>query len=336
MAVLDWEGFDRETTNAGIFSLFMGDITADGEGAYNYGRHLWRGTSLVCAAARYAAFSPVSTAFIQCHYRCKYLSNSARIGLLDGSTYQIYVQIGVDGIPKIYRGDGVLLASASVSIQLNVWNFIQLKAVIANSGGSAELRLNGQTIATFASGDTQNTANAYVNGWKVEHTGDGLNNHFDNVLIYSATGDAPTTWTPETRIFETLPTGAGFTTEWTPTGAAANWQCVDEQPSDGDTTYVSAATAPLSDLYAVPADAVAGGIVYGVAVHATLRKDDAGASNVDGLIRTGGTTYAKGAPVAVTDTFARQRWLWTVNPATGLAWTVADANAAEAGIRRTS
>lgn len=336
MAILDWEGFDRETANLGIFSDFWGEITADGQGAWSYGRALYRSTQQSARAGRYSSFPTTATLHFQCHFWCSAFSDEARMGLLDGSSWQIFVRVQSDGVPRIVRGDGTILASASNALQLNTWHFVQLRVTIANAGGSAELRIDGQTVATLASGDTQNTATAGANGWKVEHTGDGLNNRFDNVIVHDTVGDAPTSWTPETRIYETLPTGAGFTTEWTPTGAAANWQCVDEQPSDGDTTYVSAATAPLSDLYTAPAEAAAGGIVYGVAVHATVRKDDAGASEVDGLVRTGAATFAKGSPKALTTSYVRQRWLWTLNPATGLAWTLADANAAEVGIRRST
>ena len=335
MALLDWEGFDRETANLGIFSTFLGDISSDNSGAFGYGRCFYRATSQSSYASRFNSFSNVATAFIQCHIYFAAFQNHVQVWLMDGSSNQIGFRIGNDGKPQIVLGNGTVLANAANSVALNTWHFFQFRATIANSGGTAELRLNGQTIATYA-GDTQNTANAYVNGWKAEATSSGLNGRFDNIVVYSDSGNAPNTWTPETRIYEDLPNGAGAVAEWT-ASAGANWQCVDEQPSNNDSDYVSAASSPLTDVYAFPAATVpAGSVVYAVAVHATARKDDAGTNNLDGVIRSGLINYAKGSPQSLTSNYVRYRWLWDVDPATGISWTVSGANAASAGIRRTA
>lgn len=158
----------------------------------------------------------------------------------------------------------------------------------------------------------------------------------DNIVVYSATGNPPNTWTPETRILETLPTGAGGETGWTPNGAASNYQCVDEQPSDDDTTYVSAASAGLRDAYSVPASAPAGSIIYAVGVHATAREADAGPSELDTFLRIADSNYDAGAPAALTASYTRYRHIWDLNPATAAAWLLADADAAQPGIRRTT
>jgi hypothetical protein len=336
MALLDWEGFDRETANLGIFSTFSGDISSDNSGAFSYGRYFYRASAQASSAGRYNSFANAATAFIQCHiYFSAAFQNYVQLWLMDGSTNQIGFRVGSDGKPQIVRGDGTVLASAANSVALNTWHFFQFKATVADAGGTAELRLNGQTIATYT-GDTKNTANAYVNGWKAEATTSGLAAWFDNIVVYSDTGNAPNTWTPETRIYEDLPNGAGATTEWT-ASAGANWQCVDEQPSNGDTDYVSAASSPLTDVYAFPASTVpAGSIVYAVAVHATARKDDAGTNNLDLILRSGATNYASGTSDGLTSSYVRYRRMWDNDPATGTSWTVSGANAASAGIRRTA
>jgi hypothetical protein len=336
MALLDWEGFDRETANLGIFSTFLGYISPDNSGTFGYGRCHYHNTAQASYAGRFNAFSNISTAFIQCHiYFNSGFLNFAQVWLMDGSSNQIGFRIGSDGKPQIVRGDNTVLASAASSVALNTWHFFQFRATVADAGGTAELRLNGQTIATYA-GDTKNTTNAFVNGWKVEATTSGQTAWFDNIVIYSDTGNPPNTWTPETRIYEDLPNGAGAAAEWTPS-AGANWQCVDEQPSNGDSDYVSAASSPLTDVYAFPATTVpTGSIVYGVAVHATARKDDAGTNDLDLVLRSGTTNYASGTSSGLTSTYVRYRRLWDTDPATGTSWTVSGANAASAGIRRTA
>jgi hypothetical protein len=334
MALLDWESFARETANLGMFTTLTGDISADGAGPYNYGRYFTRNTSQASEVSRLNAWSASQTVFIQWHYFIVFPNTQGRIHLYDGSTSQIYVEIPATNVPVIKRGDGTVLATSSIPLRTGVWEFLQFRVTIANSGGTAELRINGKVAATFT-GDTQNTANASCNGWMYREDPSGNARRIANIVVYSDAGNAPNNWTPETRIWDTLPTGAGGTTQWTPS-AGANWQCVDEQPSNGDTDYVSAASAPLTDTYSCPAEATAGSIIYAVAVHATARKDDAGTNEVDGVLRSAGADYANGAPAGLTASYARYRWLWETDPATGVAWTVAGANAAQPGIRRTT
>jgi hypothetical protein len=233
---------------------------------------------------------------------------------------------------QIWRGGG-MVAQNSEPWPLGGWFFAQIRFNCLLSGGLVEVWINGRQVLTY-SGNTAASGSNGWNGWRV-FASSGPEMRIDNVLVYSTTGDAPNSRTPETRIYETLPTGAGGATQWTPS-AGSNWQCVDEQPSNGDTDYVSAASSPLTDTYSCPGAAAAGSIIYAVGVHCTARKDDAGTNELDGVLRSAGTDYAAGAPASITTTYARYRWLWNTDPATGTAWTVTGANAAQPGIRRTS
>lgn len=334
MALLDWEGFDRETANLGIFSEFTGTVLADGSGAFSYGRSFARDTAQACSVSRISAFPLTQTIFANFHLMLGGYFNQMRFIFMDGASNQLYFQIGASGIPQIHRGDGTLLAAASTgAITVNVFHFFQIRAYIADSGGTCEVRQNGVPIISFT-GDTKNTSNAGANGWKMEAS-IGNQVRFDNLIVYSNTGNAPNNWTPETRIWDDLPNGAGGITEWTPS-SGANWQCVDEQPSNSDTDYVSAASSPLTDVYAFPSNATLGSLIYAVGVHCTARKDDAGTNELDGVLRVSSTNYAKGESKPISGSYARYRWIWDKNPNTGNDWTPSEANSAQAGVRRTA
>jgi hypothetical protein len=132
-----------------------------------------------------------------------------------------------------------------------------------------------------------------------------------------------------------LPNGAGASSGWTPS-AGSNYQNVDEQPNDGDTTYNSTTTVGAEDTYACPASVPAGCAVYAVAVEADVRKDDAGTNDADALLRSGGVNYASGSPLSLTTQYQRLTRIWKTDPATGAQWTVANANASQPGVKRTA
>jgi hypothetical protein len=251
--------------------------------------------------------------------------------LRDAGTTQFGLGLNGSNQISVNAGGAALAVSASNVWAVGAWYFIQGRVSIANAGGRIEIWLQGQKVIDFT-GDTQNTANAYVNQWQMTR-----NNNLTiqtNLILYDETGDAPTTRTPETRIYADLPTGAGDTTGWTPL-SGSNWQMVDEQPNDGDTSYNAAAAATTDDLYGYPGATVPGGsIVYAVAAEMDCRKDDAGTNDLDTLVRTGGTTYAHGSTFALTASYQRYRTIWTQNPNTVAAWTPAEANAAQVGVRR--
>lgn len=330
MALLDWEGFDRETANLDILSSTNLSISADNAGMHGYGRYA---STTNGAASRLAAFAPIQDGFFQCHARIDAVATNAgmQFGAMLGSQEQVQVRLDTDNRVALYRG-GTAIASGE-KYPVNAWFFLQIRFNIHPVSGSVEVRINGATVLNY-SGNTAATGSQNWDGWRIGGTSTPTM-YWDNIILYSASGDVPNTWTPETRIWDALPTGAGGTTEWSPS-AGSNWQCVDEQPSNGDSDYVSAASAPLTDTYSCPATAEAGSIIYGVAVHATLRKDDAGTNVVDGVLRVGTTNYAHGTPVGINSSYSRKRWLWTVDPSTGTAWTVTAANSAQPGVRRTA
>jgi hypothetical protein len=82
--------------------------------------------------------------------------------------------------------------------------------------------------------------------------------HSDDWYLDSYVGeaDAPV---PARRFLMVLPTGVGADDDWTPEPSADNYANVDDNPNDGDSTYVKALAADLRDTYAygnisLPAD----------------------------------------------------------------------------------
>ena len=332
MAIIDYEGFDRENANLNLYSSNNWSISADNQGYQSYGRYASTTNGTMQRASAYAA---MQEGYWQSHVWFDSVPNNQ--GLYIRATLAGLEQVSVRFAPtsqkiEVWRGSNKLGESAS-TYPVGVWFFCQIRYVVTTTLGSVEVWINGKSVLAVT-GNTANTGSPNWDGWLLYYVGTPIC-RVDNIVVYSTTGDSPTSRTPETRIWDTLPTGAGATTQWSPS-AGANWQCVDEQPSNGDSDYVLAASSGLTDTYSTPAAAEAGSIIYAVAIHATMRKDDAGTNEVDGVIRSGGNNYAHGSPAGVNSSYGRHRWIWHSDPATGVSWTVAAANSAQPGVRRTA
>lgn len=333
MALLDFENWGRETNLAlsNWFSVSAGSVSADGEGPFGIGRYL-TGSS-VTPTGRYSVFPNTGDVFFELYFWYSGLAQQTILLLMDGSTAQAGLRITAAGVLELIRSTGTVVASTGVVLAQSAFNLIQGRINVHNTTGSAEIRLNKQVIYTGTNLNTRGGSNNWVNGWRV--MGAGGPGRVASVLLFDGAGNAPNTWTPEAAIYSAAPTADGGVIEWTP-NAGANWAATDEAPNDGDTTYVSAASSPLTDSFITASPAPLGAAPYALAVEVVARKDDAGTNELDLGLRIGATVYMKGAPAALTTTYQRFRAVWDLNPATAAAWTLADMQAAQIVIRRTA
>lgn len=327
MALLDMEGFDRETdlslSNWFDFGIGSGNVSADGAGAFGYGR--------ACIVPYGLGRNVPNTQVFwwQAHiYVGAVPGGDWAVKWNDGGASQCLFGFEADLRGKVWINGGSS-ATPSPLVALNSWNFFQIRVNVANTGGYYEIWVNGVLVHTFT-GDTQITANAYINQWAILNSG---GERFDNVAMYTEAGNAPNERTPETRIYAVLPT-ADTISGWTPSAGSDSYAMVDEQPEDGDTTYISTAGLDLVQMDA--AAAVAGGnTIYAVGVEFVARKDDAGTNVLKPTLRISGNDL-EGDAAGLSTSYQRFRTLWDQDPYTLADWTVSGANNAGIGVVRTS
>lgn len=329
MAILDWENYGEETNSnyAGWWTTPRTlTISSDGQGPYGIGRYA---TVVSFTYDRRNWFANTAEGWFNSHVWVTSAASASDFHYaLDSGTTQVYCRVNTNLQIEVRRGDNTLLGTSTRQLAVGAWYFIQSRYLIANAG-SFEVWVNGEQWLT-GSGDTQNSANAYFNGWAPGIGSLRVTNH----VVHSVSGNAPTSRTPETIVYSDVPNGAGAATGWTPS-AGSNWQNVDDVPADNDTTYNST-TGLNDDLYAFPSGTVpSSAIVYAVCAEADVRKDDAGANSIDLLCRGGGTTAAYGTPLSLSTSYLRTRAMWDLDPSTAAAWSVANANGSQVGIRRT-
>jgi len=136
------------------------------------------------------------------------------------------------------------------------------------------------------------------------------------------------------RVQAILPSGAGNSTQMTPS-AGSNYQCVDEAAPNDDTDYVSETTAGEKDTYAFGNLTPTSGTVKGTQILISARKDDAGTRTIAPVYRPVSTDY-DGTTVSIGNSYDYVRQVKDVSPATSVAWTIAEINGAEFGVKLVS
>jgi hypothetical protein len=159
-------------------------------------------------------------------------------------------------------------ADGSTTLSTNTWYRIEVKCVVEDIGGSAELMLDGNLEASISNEDTYDGTTYARLRLGVQTTGiSNYEMYFDDVAMGDATGTDFTGYPGEGRIFAAKPNGQ-TSAGWTIAGsspAATNWEGVDEtptaQPNDG--TDYNEATSQVTDRLTMenvpseaPADAV--------------------------------------------------------------------------------
>ncbi len=227
----------------------------------------------------------------------------------------------------IKNSGGTTIATGGTVLVANGWTYIEIKLFINGASGTVEVHQNGSTdiastVGNFGSSNADNVGYAGITAQTTD---------FDDLYVADTSGSAPrNTFLGDVRVATIYPTGAGNSTQWTPNGAASNWDCVDEVPPDSDTTYVSDSTPGHIDSYAC-SDIDGGATVYGVQTNLFARKDDAGTRQVAPLIRQSGTDYA-GTTVTLASTYAFFSQLYNQDP-TAADWTPTTVNGDEFGVK---
>ena len=260
-----------------------------------------------------------------------------------GDDYAVQCGVAVDGLGRLYvfRGwsvditnaDGTafpiaILATGSTLIGTG-WHYIEFKATIGATG-SYEVRVDGLTYLSGSGVNTQQSANARANRVQIGLNSLGIS--VDDVYICDGTGTANNNFLGDVRVQALMPSADGDLSQLTPSTGTTHYNLVDEVPPDGDTSYVSGATAGNVDLYQLGDVAAVSGSILGVAVYSFARKDDAGTRTIANVIKTGGVEY-DGPAQALSMSYTYFTEHWETNPATGLPWTIADVNALQAGVK---
>lgn len=254
-----------------------------------------------------------------------------------GATLHITVNINTDGSCSVIR-NGTTIASGGAgtvpgagSPTQSSWNYVEVKCKVDSSTGEVKIRANGQTSDALSF--TGNTRNGGTSA-NIDQViiASGLSNDggwWDDWYIINDQGSTNNTWLGDVRVYTLSPSGAGSSTQWTPS-SGSNYTDVDEQPYN-TSDYVSDSVSGHRDTYAMTDLPGSVATVYGVQNVAIANKDNTGVISVKQALKSGSSVYY-GSNTLMTTTYTTYTDLREQDPNTSAAWTASGVNAAEAGV----
>jgi len=249
----------------------------------------------------------------------------------DGNN-QLTMDVTSSGTIRLFRGSasGTQLAVSTQALAANSWNYIELRATIADSGGVFEVRVNEQVWATFT-GDTKYSS-SLASACRLQFTGRSSKVAIQDLYICDATGGVNNTYLGDVRVDTIKPIGAGALAEFTPQGSASNWDNVDDPTPDADAGYNYSSTVGQRDTFEFGNLSPISGNIFGVQANMAVRKDDAGTRTLRPMTRVDGTNY-EGSNIFMSTDYRIYRQTWDQNPSAAAAWTEATINGAEFGYK---
>jgi hypothetical protein len=338
MALLFCDSFDHYTTVLEKWSSVVTMSISSGNG--RNGTASIRGSNSYQRSVTKSLGVTVASLIVGVAYRTSDYSGISTgnqvISLLDSGSLQLEVRILTTGRLRITR-NGTTLGTGTTVLTPSVFYYIELKATINNSTGSAVLRINGTTELNLSGIDTQNTANATVDTLQL---GGGLNEggvfnmDFDDLYVSDTTGSSPTNdFLGDTRIEAIFPNGNGNSSQLvgSDSNSTDNYLLVDETAPNSDTDYVESSTVGDKDTYAMGNLTSTTGTVYGVQVMPYAKKTDAGVRSIVSVARLSSTEVDSAAKTLST-TYAYLPDIREAKPGGG-AWSISDVNSAEFGVK---
>jgi hypothetical protein len=236
----------------------------------------------------------------------------------------------------IKNGDGTLLQTITLSPWVAFsWNYLEIKVHIDNTNGTWEVHWNESSMGS-GTGDTQNSATATIGAITFcysSETGAG-DDYYDDIYICDDSGTVNNNFMGDCRVDAIVPDGAGYSTQWTPS-AGSNYQCVDETP-ENTSDYVSATVLDSIDSYTMgnlPAGVT--GDICGILLSTYAKRADTGIpTKIKPFVRTNSTDFL-GTERELSNVWAAYPEIWEQNPDTAAAWSIAEINALETGVKLT-
>jgi hypothetical protein len=257
-----------------------------------------------------------------------------------GTVHLTLAWSSADQLLRLYRGTaaGTLLATSAVTLAPDAWGYLEMKATIADSGGTCVVRLDGAEIISFT-GDTRNAGTAEVATIRFSshfQSNDRYDLRLDDVHLCDGTGSRNNDLLGDVRVTTLRPDADTEAADLAPLGGGAHYLEVDDAPAaDGDASYLESGTVGhverlgLENLTTTPA------AILALQLATVARKDDAGSRSLRAILKSGAVT-ANGATRVLATGYTLYDDRYETGPATGGDWSKAAIDALEPGLELTA
>lgn len=255
-----------------------------------------------------------------------WINNSTNVrmfGLFLGGegTPQITLTVTPSGQIQVWSGDfgSTLIGTTPAVLAANTWAFIEILVEMHPVNGSVALGWNGLPLASFTNVNTQPNNSGYFDTLLIPESGGvvTIDNMYvaDDLLIRGSI-----------RIDPYLPVADVSAGKFTST-AASLWQAIDENPNDGDTSFVESTTASDKFLVSYPSQTISGTILAVMAM-AVVRTTGSGTAETS---ISNGTNTIVGSSITLPTGYGFEQTPFLTAPDT-TAWTLTNFDTVQAGV----
>src|SRR5574337_15066 len=257
-------------------------------------------------------------------------------GFLENGTVHIDLRTNGSGIFYVTR-NGTTLGTGTTPLTSGVWYYVEMKAVIHDTAGSVELRLNGVTEISLSGIDTRNGANGVITQIKLGCFGNAPQKYFDDLYVCDTSGSVNNDFLGDVRIEALFPNGNGAKSNLvgSDSNSTDNYLLVDEATPNADTDYVESSTVGDKDTYTFTDLTSTAGTVRGIQLLPYARKTDAGTSSIKAVTRLSGTEEDAASDSPLSTSYVYYPDIRETKPGGG-AWSISDINSAEFGVKVTA
>lgn len=345
MSLLFMDGCDHYDTDTVVGTKYVSKasyaVVSTSGGRFGGGA-LKLGTPGQWAGSFTAVFPAANALVVGCSYTfTAFYGSSIVFRLLSGAISQCGVFVNTNGSLEVRRGgvSGTAVTgglSAAGIVTAGVWYRIECKVKLDDSipAGSCEVRVNGATVLTVATGQDLNNAGGNVaDGISIlpGNIGGGHSNDtVDDIVVMDQSGSELNDWLGDVRIETIYPNGAGTHQDWSPSTGSDHAAVIDEAPPN-TTDYIYSDTSSEKDTSALGNLGVTLSDIYAVQVNSYAAKDGAGDISIRNLIRSAGEDEV-GATAALSSSWLGVSSIHTKDPKTDAAWSQSAVDALEAGV----
>ena len=241
---------------------------------------------------------------------------------------QVKVHLTTSNEVQVNDGTSALLGKSSqYVVPDHQWFYFEIKVTISATVGEVTARINGTQVLNLTSQNTKNGSDYIgkikINGLDiVENT--GFLTYIDDLYIDDAQfhGDC--------RVKTFFPdSDSGTHTDLVRSTGSNDYECVDDNPPNDDTDYISGNTPGDISAFGITTGAL--GTVIGTQLNNYMRKDDAGSRTGRPILRSNGADY-NGITRDISADYYFHNDIWELDPDDSGAWTQTKLEAAEFGL----
>lgn len=248
------------------------------------------------------------------------------------------VQMGIGpgpwGTLRVWRGTTLVFESARDVFRLNTWHRLEADLTISDTAGALAITVDGAPLPGIDLTDTQTTANATAQTFRINMPGQGTTgltitvDHDDLILMNDIDdGTGLHMMKGDLRCDLSLPS-ADFQQQFSRSTGAANWSLIDEAVL-ATADWVEG-VAGLEDIYDLT-DIGSLSLIHAIKVNMQAWRTGTTFFNATPKLYTNAANAAL-APAVLAGTTGQFSRTQVLNPITGLAWTPAEINALRLGV----